>query len=123
MPRLIAKLVSLVLAYLAGLLVYREVREIAGDWIPWVAGAAAFVVVFCVLYFPLVRHIADSIGDRIAGNLQRGRHFRTGSGIDSLPPPPKKPPCSICGDPRGPICPKCNEEMSDNNGPRITLEP
>jgi hypothetical protein len=92
-------------------------RGVFEGYVPWTAGGIVALFVFVILYFPLFRPIADMISDRLSTAVQRGRHIRSGSGLEDLPERPSAVRCTICGDPFGPICPKCQAEI--NRGTRF----
>jgi hypothetical protein len=112
MLNLLAKLGSLAIGISAGFGVYSNLSEITGGWIPPVSGAIVAIIVYAALYYPLARHVADMLNDKMATALHRGRHIRSGTGIDAVPETPAAPKCSICGAPDGPICANCEEEMN-----------
>ena len=112
-------LICVCIAYAAGLTVFTELGSVFRGWIPVVGGVISFAIVFCLFYFPLGRPVADAIGERIAAALHRGRHIKSGSGIDEIPVAPKTPPCSICGAPKGPICPECSSKMNTPSTKKI----
>ena len=111
MIRFLAKLLSLAAGGIAGYGVYINMAEVFESWTPETAGAITGVVVAVLLYFPLLRPLGDLISDRLAVMAHRGRHIRTGSGLDEIPEARPDPPCSLCGAPAGPICPACDEKM------------
>ena len=103
MSRHIAKLICFAAAGAAGWYVLVALAELWKGWIPPAGGLGTMVVVYLALYFPLARPIADIIADRFAVLAHRGRHIRSGTGLDSIPDAPKPLSCSICGGPGGPI--------------------
>ncbi len=111
MIRNIAKLICLIMGGAAGWFVLVGLAELSKGWLPPVGGLVVMAIVFAALYFPLARPIADVISDRLSVATHRGRHIRSGTGLDSIPDAPKAPTCSICGGPGGPICNDCNREM------------
>jgi len=111
MSRHLAKLICLAASGIAGYAVFLSMAEVFEGWTPRVGGAVTLVIVITLLYFPLARPIADLISDRLAVMTHRGRHIRTGSGLDDIPDAPVAPPCSLCGAPLGPICKACDEKM------------
>ncbi len=123
MIRHLAKLVCLIVAGVAGWFILTGFAELFDGWIPPVAAVFCFTLVYSLLYFPLARPIADIISDRLSVMTHRGRHIRTGSGLDEIPTAPKPVYCSICGGPNGPICPKCNSKMTTGRQSRISLKP
>ena len=110
--RFIARILSLLIGGAAGWIVYTNLTSIFEDWIPMAAGGGVAVAVFSILYFPLFKPIADVISDRMSVAVHRGRHIRTGTGMDELPDAPPVQRCSLCGAPDGPICRSCQEEMN-----------
>ena len=95
-----------------GWIVYSNLVLLFDGWVPLAATAGIVAVVFCLLYFPLARPIADAADDRLSVILHRGRHIRTGSGIEEIPDAPAPQPCKLCGGPGGPICEVCDREMT-----------
>jgi hypothetical protein len=112
---LFAKIIALIVGGSAGWIVYTNLATIFENWIPIASGAGVTVFVFSILYFPLLRHIAEAISDRMSVAVHRGRHIRSGTGIEELPEAPPVPRCSLCGAPDGPICRSCQEEMNRNS--------
>ncbi len=112
MVRYIARLICIVVGCFAGWEVYVNLAELFKGYLPLGIGLGVAFVIYLVLYFPLGRHIADYFTDRFSVAVHRGRHIRTGTGIDHIPDAPPAPTCSICGAPDGPICMKCEEEMN-----------
>ena len=111
MIRHLAKLICLVIGGMAGYGVLVNMAEVFEGRIPTAGGAVTMVVVTALLYFPLGVPIADLVSDRLAVMTHRGRHIRTGTGLDEIPDRPSAPPCSLCGAPKGPICKACEEKM------------
>ncbi|MDJ0763264.1 MAG: hypothetical protein QNJ97_09775 [Myxococcota bacterium] len=118
MFRLLAKLICLGVAGAASWMVFTNLTEIFQGWIPLIGGSVVLLCIFPLLYFPLARPIADIIADRVAVLFHRGRHIRTGSGLDDIPEAPPQPSCSICGEPGGPICATCTAKMERSQKPR-----
>ena len=112
LSRILAMLLCICVAYAAGLTVFRELSSVFKGWIGPAAGGVSFIIVFSVLYFPLAKPVADAIGEKISTFFHRGKHIKSGSGIEDIPDAPIIPPCSICGDPNGPICKECETKMS-----------
>lgn len=111
MMRHFAKIACLVAACAAGWVVLVNLADLFKGWIPPVGGILTLVIVFLALYFPLARPIADVIADRLAVAAHRGRHIRSGSGLDNLPTATIIH-CTVCGGPGGPICRSCDEKLS-----------
>ena len=89
-----------------------NLRELFDLWIPVVVALLVLLVVYSLLYFPLARHLAEAVSDRMSVVLHRGRHIRVGSGLDSIPDAAKPLNCAVCGGPGGPICPECDKKIS-----------
>jgi hypothetical protein len=123
MSRNLAKLACLVVGMAAGWAVLVNLNDVFTGWVPPVGGLVVMVVTFVLLYFPLARPIADYVTDRVSVITHRGRHIRSGSGIDHIPDAPKKLTCTLCGGPGGPICPRCNSQMTTGRQSRISLDP
>ncbi|MDD5306098.1 MAG: hypothetical protein PHU25_02140 [Deltaproteobacteria bacterium] len=104
MARFLAMLICLAAGGAVGWIVWKNMGEVFGSWIPLAGGGVAGFVVFLLVYFPLMRHIADFIEDKIVTLRYRMRSTKSGVDLDFIPPPP---PCRICGAPGGPICRKC----------------
>ncbi|MCP4606234.1 MAG: hypothetical protein GY847_37950 [Proteobacteria bacterium] len=121
MSRHFAKLVCLVVGGAAGWAVLINLAELFSGWIPPVAAGAVMALVFMLLYFPLVRPVTDIITDRLYVMTHRGRHIRTGSGLNEIPEPSKQPTCSICGGPDGPICTECDKKMTSSKRSKIDI--
>ncbi|MCK9464078.1 MAG: hypothetical protein M0R80_31045 [Proteobacteria bacterium] len=85
--RFVAVGICLALGVGAGLGVGTEIAEVFAEprWLPWAAGGGTGIVVFVVLYVPLLRPIAEALGDRLAALRQSTRATRTGSGLDDIP--------------------------------------
>ena len=109
--RLSAQLFCLSVGAGAGYFVFLNMKGVFDGGTSWASAAGAFFLVFLILYFPLFRPIADAISDRLSVAVHRGRHIRSGSGLDELPERPSAVRCSICGEDGGPICPSCAAEM------------
>lgn len=107
-----ARILSLIISGAAGWSVYINLTAIFENWIPIAAGGVVTVGVFSILYFPLFKPIADLIADRMSVAVHRGRHIRSGTGLNELPEAPPVQRCSLCGAPEGPICRSCREEMN-----------
>ena len=112
MLRLTAQLFSLSVGAGFGYFVILNMKGVFDGWIPWASAASAGLFVFLILYFPLFRPIADVISDRLSVAMHRGRHIRSGSGLDDLPERPSTVRCAVCGKAEGPICPSCAAEMT-----------
>ncbi len=112
MIRNLAKLVCLIVGGAAGWFVLLGVAELSKGWLPPVTGVIVMAIVFSALYFPLARPIAEVISDRLTVVAHRGRHIRSGTGLDFIPDAPKPLTCSMCGGPGGPICNDCNQQMA-----------
>jgi hypothetical protein len=117
--RILAFLVSLAAAGAAGWLVHRELAEVFGDRIPLVGGITAGAVVLPLLFFPLLRPVADVVQDRLAALVSRLRDNRVGTGLSDVPERIERGPearrivrCGMCGGPDGPVCSACHEKMS-----------
>jgi hypothetical protein len=117
--RVLAFLVSLAAAAAAGWAVHRELAEVFGDRIPLVGGIAVVVVVLPLLFFPLLRPLADALHDRLAALNSRLRDNASGSGLSDVPDRVGDGPaarrdvrCGLCGGPGGPVCPACHEKMA-----------
>ncbi len=123
MTRHFAKIICLIIAGAASWYVLIGVAEVVKGWIPPVTALAALVIIYALLYFPLARPIADIISDRLSVMTHRGRHIRTGSGLDEIPDAPGPVSCSICGGPGGPICGSCDSKMSTGRQSRISMKP
>jgi hypothetical protein len=111
MVKNIIRFVCFVIGVVAGWVVLKNLDEVFRGWIPLAAGGAVVIIVFAALYFPLGKPIADVINDRLDVLAHRGRHIRSGSGLEDIPDGPKLVTCSICGGPGGPICPRCEAQM------------
>ena len=70
----------------------------------------AWLVVFAILYFPLMRPISEVLSDRLSVAMHRGRHIQTGSGLNDIPETPQLH-CSICGAPGASMCKTCADEI------------
>ncbi len=110
--KLIARLLCLGVALAGGWVVYINLQELFERWVAISVAAGVLLFVYSILYFPLARHLADALSDRLAVALHRGRHIRAGSGIDSVPDAAKPLNCAVCGGPGGPICPECDKKIS-----------
>ena len=120
MLRFIAKSGALALGAGAGLFVFSNMRAVFDGYWPWIAAGAVGVIVFMMFYFPLFRPITDIVSDRLSVAVRRGRHFRSGSGLDDLPERPSRVErCAICGAAEGPICPVCRSEMDRGSRSRF----
>lgn len=108
----LAALLCLAVGGIAGYSVYINLAEIFARWTPEIGGGITFLVVFLLVYFPLGRPLAELLSDKLAVMTHRGRHIRSGSGLDQIPDASLAPPCSLCGAPGGPICSACNQKMS-----------
>ncbi len=111
MLRIPAKIGGIAVGGGAGYFTASQMRGVFEGYVPWTAGGIVAVFVFCILYFPLFRPIADAISDRLSTAVRRGRHIRSGSGLEEIHERPSSIHCTICGDPFGPICPKCQSEL------------
>lgn len=116
--RHLARLVSLAAAAAAGFLVHREVAEVFAGEAPWICAGAGGALVLVLLYFPLLRPLADALDDRLSSLRHRVVSRRAGTGLDDIPErlpdsydKPKLDACSICGRPGGPVCDACRESM------------
>ncbi len=107
-----ARIISLIIGVTGGWIVYTNLATIFEDRIPLAAGGGVAVAAFSILYFPLFKPIAEVISDRMSVAVHRGRHIRSGTGIDEIPQAPPTQRCSLCGAPEGPICRSCQEEMN-----------
>jgi hypothetical protein len=108
----IARIICLGVAGAAGWTVFINLKEIFAGWVPLVSGIVVFLMVYSLLYYPLARHIAEAISDRMTVAVHRGRHIKSGSGLDSIPDAPRSISCTVCGGPGGPICDSCDQKMS-----------
>jgi hypothetical protein len=106
-----AKITCLVIGCVAGWVVLENLDDLFRGWIPLAAAVIVAIAVFILLYFPLGRPIAEIISDRLAVLAHRGKHIKSGSGLEDIPDGPKLLTCSICGGPGGPICPRCEAQM------------
>jgi hypothetical protein len=108
----IARIICLGVAGASGWTVFINLEEIFEGWVPPVSGIVVFLVVYSLLYLPLARHIAEAISDRMTVAMHRGRHIKSGTGLDSIPDAPPAINCTVCGGPGGPICESCDQKMS-----------
>jgi len=119
MGRLLAKLISLAVAGVAGWQVWINLADVIDHrYLPLAIGGGTALVVLFLIYFLLARPIADVIADRMSALHSRVRSTRAGVGFDEVPdrtrpaPPRGASTCRICGGPGGPICPRCLSEAS-----------
>ena len=119
MHRHIAKIASLALAIITAWLVYTNLKEVfEGAPVPAGAGAIALVIIYLIVYFPLLRPVADVIDDKLSTLNQRVRATRTGIGFDEIPQRTRETTgairnkCGICGGAGGPVCESCRIKMS-----------
>jgi hypothetical protein len=110
MLRHLARIVCLGVGGVAGWAVYVNLQRIFEDWIPLASGAFTLVAVFALLYFPLMRPIADVITDRLEVAVHRGRHIQSGSGLGEIPDIPDTR-CAICGASGPTMCDACKAEI------------
>lgn len=118
MARHFAKLVALAVGGVAGWQVWIQFADVFPDpwWLRWAGSGVVVVVLFPILYFPLLRPIFDIIGDRLSVTGHRFRSTRTGVGLDEIPAsdaPPSRVPivCAYCGKPGAPVCAACREKL------------
>ncbi|MFO8070447.1 MAG: hypothetical protein R6V85_01115 [Polyangia bacterium] len=123
--RHLARLISLAAAAAAGFLVHREVAEVFEGMAPWICAGVTAALALVLLYFPLLRPLADALDDRLSSLRHRVLAKRTGTGLDDIPErlpdgyaKPKLDVCSMCGRPGGPICDACRESMLRDSRPR-----
>jgi hypothetical protein len=116
MLRHMFRLGCLVVGIAGGWFIFENLKLLFDGWIPFAGAVGVALIVCAILYFPLLKPIADAGDDRLSVMLHRGRHIRTGSGIADLPDAPKAVNCNLCGGPDGPICPMCEQHLS--NPPR-----
>lgn len=117
--RALAFLVSLAAAAAAGWIVHRELGEVFGGRVPLAGGIAVGAAVLPLLFFPLLRPLADAVHDRLAAISNRLRDKASGSGLSDVPDggsdgraAPRDVRCGFCGGPGGPVCPACHEKMA-----------
>ena len=110
MFRFLARIICLAVAGVAGYFVYTNMQEIFENWIPLASGAFVLLFVFSIFYFPLMRPIADLLSDRFSVAIHRGRHIRSGSGLEEIPESPELH-CAICGAPGASMCKACQAEI------------
>jgi len=108
---LFARVGCLIVGLGAGWAVLHNLQMLFEGWIPYAVAFVVSAIVFSVIYFPLARHIADFFSDRLSVMVHRGRHIKSGSGVDEIPSVPKQVRCTICGGPGGPICFSCSNEI------------
>lgn len=112
MLRLAAKSACLLAGGAAGYFVYRNMFVVFEGYAPWIAAISVGIVVFVLFYFPLLRPVADAISDRLSVAVHRGRHIRSGSGLEELPTRSSMAlRCTICGEANGPICASCQADL------------
>lgn len=112
MLRLAAITAGLLMGVASGFFVYRNMYVVFEGYTPWIAAGTVGIFVFLILYFPLLRPIADAVSDRLSVAVHRGRHIRSGSGLEELPTRPTMSlRCTICGEADGPICSSCQAEL------------
>ena len=121
MVRLIAKLICFAIGCLAGWAVQSNLSELLDNWVPFAGAGLTAAAVFIMLYFPLLRPIADMISERLMVMKQSTRHLRSGTGIGDIPTledptdetPSPQQVCAICGSPAdSPVCESCQRKMS-----------
>ncbi len=120
MIRHLAKLLAIVAGAFAGWQVRVQVSDVFPDpvWLSWSIGAGVLLLVYVVLYFPLLRPIFDLIEDRVSATGQRFKSTRTGVGLDEVPHRMDEDTmtrikvCGYCGGPGGPVCERCHEKLS-----------
>jgi len=116
----VAKVICLAVGALAGWNVHLQVSDVFSDprWLSWAIGAGVLLVVFALLYFPLVRPLAEVVGDRLDAARLRVRATRTGTGLDEVPVQrvddthTRLVICSHCGGPGGPVCDRCHARLT-----------
>ena len=111
MVRNLIRVICFGVSCVAGWAVLANLDEFFKGWIPVLGAVISGLAVFALLYFPLGRPIADIVSDRLTVATHRGKHIKSGSGLDEIPDGPMIVPCTICGGKDGPICPKCNEKL------------
>jgi hypothetical protein len=119
----VAKVICLAVGALAAWNVHLQVSDVFTDprWLSWAAGAGALLVVFALLYFPLVRPLAEAAGDRLDAARLRVRATRTGTGLDEVPlrrlddTQSRMVVCARCGGPGGPVCDRCHAELTSRS--------
>ena len=118
MLRFAAKIACALAGVGSGIFVYRTMGGVFEGWVPRVAAGIVALVVFVILYFPLARPIVDAISDKLSTAVHRGRHIRSGSGLEELQTRPSSVlRCTICGEGEGPICEKCQAELDRRRRP------
>ena len=122
--RYVAIFISVALGAAAGYAVFGQVADVFPDprWLPFAAGGGVGAAVFAALYFPLLRHVAEIVGDRLSGLRQSSRATRTGTGLDEIPrearrAAPRLERCRICGLPGKAVCDACAAKLGEA-GPR-----
>ncbi len=122
MSRHVAKLMCAGIGGFAAWQVYLQMVDVFANvrWLPAASAGGVLLVVFVLLYFPLMRPVSDMIEDRLSSLNARVRSTRAGTGLDEIPMNlPKNAGskfkiCQKCGgpDPGGLICPKCREKLA-----------
>lgn len=119
MLRLSARIVCFGAALGAGFYVYSTMKGMFDGYILWGASGGVFIAVFALLYFPLFLPVSEMISDRLVVAAHRGRHIRSGSGVDELPEGRVPIRCAICGNDQGPVCPACLAKTDGARPPRL----
>lgn len=119
MSRLLAKLICLAAGGTAGWQVWINLADVIDHrYVPLAIGGGTALVVLLLLYFLVARPIADLISDRMSALHSRVKSTRAGVGLDQVPDRPRASAprpldtCRICGEPGGPVCSRCQAEMS-----------
>jgi hypothetical protein len=122
MSRHVAKLLCAGIGGFAAWQVYLQMVDVFANvrWLPAASAGVVFLVVFVLLYFPLMRPVSDMIEDRLSALKARVNSTRAGTGLDEIPmnlpgnAGSKLKICQKCGgpDPGGVICPKCREKLA-----------
>ena len=106
----------------AGYIVYINLNEIVDKWIiTIILSSVVILLVTLLLYFPLLRHLADLVEEKFSTIGVSFTSKKTGVNLNEIPVANKnrkfsnssnKTTCGICGDPGGPVCEKCRKKMS-----------
>jgi len=118
--RHLAKLFCLILSLVTGWKAYALMDGVFEQiWVPFGIAAAIVMLVFALLYFPLIRHLFDILEDRLSATNQQFRASRAGVGLDEIPvrrhgiTQSINTGCAICGEPSNePVCDRCQKKMA-----------
>ena len=121
MSRHLAKLLCAGIGGFAAWQVYLQMLEVFAHvrWLPVTSAGVVVLLVFVLLYFPLMRPVSDMIGDRLSTLKARTMSTRSGTGLDEVPMKlrentrTKLQICRYCGGPTpdGPVCPGCHQKL------------